>query len=241
MKFVLPTERELQYSPGWNTARHSGSALIVCLLVLVVVLLLGTSTANIALQEQKASRVDLDRQLAMESAEAALDDAEQDIERSARRHIFSSSGTDSFPQQCDGYVQDQYRGLCLSSIAGGVPAWQLADLTGDEGELIAVSFGQFTGRTLQIGDGILPAVLPRYIIELVPYMKTGAVAGGEAPSFVYRITAVGFGMRNTTTVVLQTFYRKAVDNGAENHMPKGRLSWREISNWKELHDASTKG
>jgi type IV pilus assembly protein PilX len=38
------------------------------------------------------------------------------------------------------------------------------------------------------------------------YNRQGESA--EKPSYFYRVTAIGFGVRDTTQVVLQTFYRK---------------------------------
>ena len=59
-----------------------GATLLVTLLMLVVVLLLGIAAAQIALQGEKSSRNDRDRQIAFQAAEAALLDAEMDIEQS---------------------------------------------------------------------------------------------------------------------------------------------------------------
>jgi type IV pilus assembly protein PilX len=42
----------------------------------------------------------------------------------------------------------------------------------------------------------------------MPYNKEGEGATREDLTYFYRITAIGFGVRDTTQVVLQTFYRK---------------------------------
>ena len=57
------------------SGRQRGASLIVSLLMLVAVLVLGISAAQIALQGEKASRNDRDRQIAFQAAEAALMDA----------------------------------------------------------------------------------------------------------------------------------------------------------------------
>ena len=67
-------------------------------------------------------------------------------------------------------------------------------------------FGKFTGQTFQTGKGPSPAKLSRYVIELLAYTKQAESA--EKASYFYRVTAIGFGARDTTQVVLQTFYRK---------------------------------
>lgn len=63
------------------------------------------------------------------------------------------------------------------------------------------------------GQGFLPFKRPRYIIELVPYTREGEDAGPSI-SHVYRVTAIGFGVRDTSQVVLQSYYRKQGAHGA---------------------------
>jgi uncharacterized membrane protein len=60
--------------------RQRGASLIVSLLMLIVVLMLSISLAMVSLQGEKASRSDRDRQIALNAAEAALKDAEMDID-----------------------------------------------------------------------------------------------------------------------------------------------------------------
>jgi len=64
-------------------SRPDGSALLMCLLVMAVALMLGLSGARIALQEERAARNDRDRKAAFQAAEAALLDAQRDIEQPA--------------------------------------------------------------------------------------------------------------------------------------------------------------
>jgi type IV pilus assembly protein PilX len=40
------------------------------------------------------------------------------------------------------------------------------------------------------------------------YNREGEGASQEDMTYFYRVTAIGFGTRSTTQVVLQTFYRK---------------------------------
>lgn len=46
---------------------------------------------------------------------------------------------------------------------------------------------------------------PRYLVEKI--MSPGLKQKGAPVEFVYRITAVGFGPRETTRVILQSLYR----------------------------------
>ena len=193
-----------------------GATLLITMLLLMIVLLLGVAAAQIALQGEKSSRNDRDHQIAFQAAEAALLDAEMDIQKSpdearSRSHLFSINGTAAFPadddQICARGDLNISAGLCRYE-EGASAAWRHVDFM-DAGAHTAssVSYGRFTGQSFQSGAGLLPARLPRYIIELIPHRRAGASA--EQADYLYRITAVGFGVRETTQVALQTFYRKA--------------------------------
>ncbi|MGB7481645.1 MAG: PilX N-terminal domain-containing pilus assembly protein [Burkholderiaceae bacterium] len=193
--------------------RQRGASLVVSLLMLVAVLLLGISAAQIALQGEKASRNDRDRQIAFQAAEAALMDAEMDIENStagnSRSALFSENPLlTNFVAGCSAGDGNTNLGLCLPAAAGAKPVWQEVDFTDANASTTkSVPFGKFTGQTLQTGAGTLPSKPPRYIIEVLNYRAAGEDAG-SAGSYFYRITAMGFGARETTQSVLQTFYRK---------------------------------
>ncbi len=194
-----------------------GATLIVTLLMLMVVLLLGIAAAQIALQGEKSSRNDRDHQIAFQAAEAALLDAEMDIEHSpdaarSRSHVFSGDSAFGFPGGaevvCFSGESNVFLGMCRNAEQGTTVAWKSIDFLDDGAHTMSsVPYGRFTGQSFQTGAGALPARLPRYIIELMSYRKPGGLA--DKPSYFYRITAVGFGARETTQVALQTFYRKA--------------------------------
>jgi type IV pilus assembly protein PilX len=192
--------------------RQAGAALIVALMMLIAVLVLGMSASGIALQSEKAARNDRDRQIGLQAAEAALLDAEIDLENSpdaarSRSHLFAHDRAEGFVDGCAQGSQNVYQGLCTRA-ATGAPAWLMIDFLDQSGRARSVAYGRFTGQTFQTGQGSLPARLPRYIIEILPYTREGEGASAEDLSYIYRITAVGFGMRESTQIVLQTFYRK---------------------------------
>lgn len=218
-----------------------GSSLIVCLLILIVVLMLGSSVAQVALQEEKAARNSRDRQVALEAAEAALRDAELDMEASSRSHLFDGKNEEVFVKACSAEAESLLLGLCMRSEPGEAPVWKSIDLAGGSGQMQSVPYGRFTGQRLQTGDGLLPARQPRYVIELIPDGMSDVYATEGSAGNLYRVTSIGFGVRESTQVVLQTFYRKADDGSGSTRIPTGRLSWREISNWREMHDALEKG
>ena len=193
--------------------KQAGASLIVSLIMLIAVLLLGISAAQIALQGEKASRNDRDRQIALQSAEAGLMDAELDIEGAkgkemVRSRIFGKDRTEGFTEGCGSGLSNIYLGLCTRAEGGEVPVWQKINFMDASSGATSVPYGRFTGQVFQTGKGSLPSKLPRYIIELLPYNKEGEGATKDDITYFYRITAIGFGARDTTQVVLQTFYRK---------------------------------
>ena len=121
-----------------------------------------------------------------------------------------------------------------------MPTWLALDFLDTTPSAEAVPYGTFTGRTIQADEPESSSRLPRYIIELIPFTST--IAGKDDVTSLYRITAMGFGMRDTTQVMLQTFYRKAAaispNETVTASLPSGRLSWREVSNWQELRHAA---
>lgn len=195
-----------------------GATLIVVLLLLIVVLLLGVGASQIALQGEKSSRNDRDRQIAFQAAEAALLDAETDIEASpdalrSRSHLFSAAGVAGFSQTmgtfCGSGEANVFLGLCRYAEGEEADAaWRHVDfLDADVASVQSVPYGRFTGQVFPVGAGPLPARLPRYIVEVLPDRKLGTAA--DKTAHVYRITAIGFGVRESTQVALQTIYRKA--------------------------------
>lgn len=194
------------------TRRARGGALVTALFVLLALSIIGASAAYTAIDAERAARSERDRHIALQAAEAALLDAERDIEGgsdpgSARAALFAAGNVEGFVDGC-GKDGDLNVGLCAQG-GPGLSAWQGVDLAADGRAAHATEYGRFTGALLPAGEGSLPAQLPRYIIELMPYAKAGADASRRTGNF-YRITAIGFGARAQTQVVLQSFYLKAV-------------------------------
>lgn len=199
-----------------------GAALVTMLFLMLALLMMSLSATRAALANAKSARYERDRQVAQAAAEAALLDAERDIDGAAgpsspRTAIFTALDPDAFEERCTGKAEKA--GLCKAAAVSAAPAWQAADLGGTAG----VEYGRFTKRTLPTGAGTLPAAAPRYLIELLP---------GAQPLF--RITALGVGADPATIVVLQSHYRRTTGSA-----PGKRLGWREIANWPELHRAAS--
>jgi Tfp pilus assembly protein PilX len=250
--------------------RQAGVALVTALVLMLVTAMMGVAAARAAIHAGKSARYERDRQVAFAAAEAALADAERDIEGAAAtapgRAALFDAGPSGLTKGCGRGVDDL--GLCRDE--GGTPQWQAADLQADAS---TAGYGSFTGALMATGGGSLPARAPRYVIEFLPI--TGAPPGSGR---FFRITSIGFGARQGTQVVLQSFYRKPVsasgNNGSGNGsgtgsgsggaegpgnggasgghgqppvpptpasaIPAGRLAWREVANWPDLHRAAIK-
>jgi len=255
-------------------SHERGLALVCALMLMLGALILGVSIARTAFASMAAARMERERMVARAAAEAALADAEADIEggnlpSSARAAWFAGgsgggnsggsgsagsggAGSGGFADGCGHGGQDL--GLCLPAVPPLPPPWQAIDLAGEVGAPV-VPYGRYTGATLAVGGGILPSRLPAYLVE-----KLEPAGAGPPAHHLYRITAIGFGTRPATRVVLQAVYRKpalpgtappaeSADPGgpggpsraggagasAGMGLPAGRISWREIGNWPELH------
>ena len=107
--------------------------------------------------------------------------------------------------------------MCLNPGAPG-EAWRAVKAsysseTGTATSNITAMYGQFTGQSLpQTGSSGLPAKPPRYVIEAVRYVGTGnandAVGSGVSPEYAFLVTAMGFGTRQETQVLLQALLYK---------------------------------
>lgn len=206
-------------------AREWGAALIVCMLMMVVILLLGTSAAQIALQEEKASRHERDRLVAFIASEAALKDAELDIETSPRAVLFMKEAKEHADGHCEAGAANPLLGLCHPTAPDMFPVWQ--KIHHDPG-MISVPLGYFTGRSSAPADSAIP---PRYLIEVLPDPPPYPESADSLVKTTFRITAIGYGLNEQTQVVLQSYFRKSADG------KWSRLGWREILNWEELREA----
>ncbi|CAN7664628.1 PilX N-terminal domain-containing pilus assembly protein [Variovorax paradoxus] len=184
-----------------------GVSLIIVLLLLVIVSILGVGAAQIATMGERSSRNDRDMQVAWQSAEAALMDAEFDIHgpvASSRRSVFTNmANTNAFVNGCGD--SGNSRGLC-TLVTSGQPAWLSVDFTATSNAHTA-AYGEFTGRSFPAGTtGIQPAKAPRYVIEPIEDPANRDLSGSTT-SYIYRVTAMGFGPRADIQGVAQIIYR----------------------------------
>jgi type IV pilus assembly protein PilX len=207
----------LSSRPSPARGDESGISLVIVMMILVIVSLLGVSAAQIALMGERGARNDRDTQLAWQSAEAALVDAEFDIRGTATTPARSvttfgmGSGSQVDPNlfltDCGGPGSQQ--GLCNALLAAPTtkPAWLTVDFTTTGSSAKSVALGTFTGRTFASGvTGAQPAKAPRYVVEALQD-PIGRDRSSPVIQYVYRVTAMGFGPRADIQSVVQMIYR----------------------------------
>jgi type IV pilus assembly protein PilX len=182
-------------------AHQRGVSLVTTLVLMLATLGLGVAVMGVNAMEERMIANTKDRDLALQAAEAALRDAEQDVASNV-------SPATAFSDSCAG-------GLCTPpSQREGIGA--LASLPVEDARLgfdwsaaaTVRSYGQHTGAAPYPGV----AEQPRYVIEKFSYLGTPAgesvVLGAEpvAPGVGYRITARAVGARSETVVLLQSIY-----------------------------------
>lgn len=177
-----------------NLSSHQqGAVLFVGLIMLIVVTLMGIVAMKSSMLQEKLAAGAMDQNIAFQAAESALRDAEIYINAS----VTSASG---FSAACT-------NGLCLPSTTS-TSVWDaIADWSGSA---LPIIFGTQTAAPA------IPNVYrqPRYIIELLPDIPPAPGTGLRPPGAsatdgtAFRITAMAWGKRSTTPVMLQSVYVK---------------------------------
>lgn len=189
---------------------QQGMSLVIVLILLATTMILGVGAIQLSMMSERSARNDRDYQVAWQASEAALRDAELDIDvtnagTSTRASLFTTDNAMSFATGCSN--SGNTKGLCLPNMSGK-PVWLEVDFSADNTP--SVGFGSFTNRTFGIGDsGLRPRKAPRYIIEQIEDTASrGDASIGREQKYVYRITAMGFGPRDDIQAVTQSIYRK---------------------------------
>lgn len=195
--------------------RQRGVTLLVSLMLLLMVMLLGVSAAQLSMQGEKAARGERDRDVAFLAAEDTLADAELDIQGGpegagdpARAAAFTPDSV-AFLVDCAG-AGGASSGLRARAEAGKPPVWQRVDLSGvEDGGACTTPHGAYTAAAMPTGQGFLPFKKPRYLIERMECHQPGDDASAAASTrYCYRVTAIGFGAKPGTEVVLQSVFSK---------------------------------
>jgi type IV pilus assembly protein PilX len=175
-----------------------GAALITGLIFLVVLTMVGITSARMSTLEERMSGNMRDRSIAMQAAELALRDAERDIRNvvpaSARGvSVVYPVGTNT----CFRSAAPQENGFCNNGSGGyATPLWVANPEYWNDGAANSVPYGTFTGAAAIPGISIQP----RYLIE-----RFHKDFGGK--TYFYRITARAQGANPNTVVWLQEVYR----------------------------------
>ena len=182
-----------------------GASLIVVLIMLSAIFILVAFGSRLTLLGEKSARNDRDRQIAFQAAEAALSDAEIDLmgpNTADNRRVcdIHSRKVDLFTEGCGNTTLD--RGLCATNTSATDPLFKLVDFDDTSNTRRYASLGDFTGRNVgfSTGNSALPAQLPRYIIETIPFN----IPGGSPNAKAFLVTALGYGLNVQTQVMLQS-------------------------------------
>ena len=173
----------------YGRATQQGAVLFVGLIMLIIVTLMGVVAMKSSILQEKLSAGAMDQSIAFQAAESALRDAET----YAKQNLNSSS---AFTSACTG-------GLCLPSSTA-TQAWQsISDWTTSA---LPIVYGANTGAAAISNV----ALQPRYIIELLPDLPVGSGSSLSTPNpgNAFRITAMGWGKRASTPIMLQSIYIK---------------------------------
>lgn len=187
---------------------QQGATLAIVLIFLVLVTLVSvTALTTTTLEERMAGNL-RDQNLAFQAAESALRDAKLDISGTVVPGAATSlkrspalSGATGFGNSTSTLGTCSTTGLCLpTSLTYTAAALNnTLILTQSFTAAPSVQYGTYTGA--------LPfanvALQPRYLIEAVRVCE----GGGKCPSWMYRISARGYGARIETQVTLQEVYR----------------------------------
>ncbi len=169
-----------------------GLALFISLVFLVLLTLLGLTAMTTDSLEGAMANNDQDMNLAFQAAETALRAGES----YASSQLTPGSG---FNSACNG-------GLCYPSTTATAD-WQW------------VSWGTGSGTTITVAPPNYPAVPgvsipPEFIVELLPNTPPPGGSLGVSTNYqspgatTYRITAVGWGAKQSTSVMLQSIFIK---------------------------------
>ncbi|WP_273422274.1 pilus assembly PilX family protein [Curvibacter lanceolatus] len=205
--------RPLSPPPAGRASLQQGASLIVVLILLIVVSLLGVGSIQIATMGERSARNDRDQQIAWQAAEAALMDAELDMDPNgmglgSRRSSFAPiTDASAFVLNCGSSSTN--RGLCAENPSGK-PAWLVVDFLSTSSPKTA-GWGDFTGRNnptpYPTGGGLKSFQAPRYVIEAIKDPAEVQTKGIVESRYVYRVTAMGFGPRQDIQAVMQMIYR----------------------------------
>lgn len=188
MKTDHTTAHQLRTTPMRKTR---GISLVIVMIFLVILSVLGVSAVQTSTFSSRIARNESDRNLALQAAEAALRDAEQDTKSLKFDNslcVAGAAGCRASPiNRGNGFDNLCTLGLC-DPTQFATPVWE--DTTKWTATGGSVAYGTNTGASA------LPVVArqPRYLIEYFSFFETT----------VYRITVIGYGASSSSQVMIQS-------------------------------------
>lgn len=191
-------------SPWHASGTQRGMALFISLVFLVLLTLIGLTAMSTDSLETAMANNDQDMNVAFQAAETALRDGEMYV----GSQLTPGSG---FNSMCTGGL---YGGLCLPSTTT-TPDWQWNGniaLWGNPGSRTVIPITTPTTPTFPPVPGVYQQ--PEFIVEVLPNVPpaSGSLAVNTqyqaSSGTAYRITAVGWGAKQSTNVMLQSIFIK---------------------------------
>ena len=186
-----------------------GIALVFVLIMMTIATSIALISARITLSDERSARNDRDRQIAFQSAEMALNDAELDImDPTTSRGCKFGTNTLVAGEGCS--ADADARGLCGPKPSlGDTPLYKNLNWEDTTASRAYVNYGEFTNRdgALQVGTVGAPSKAPKYIVlqttmpVLVPF--NDGKQQFETTN-AYRVYALGYGASKETQVMLES-------------------------------------
>lgn len=175
-------------------SRERGLALAIALVLLVAITMLGLFSSQGAMLGERIAGNERDRVIALQAAEAALNDAQATIQ--LKLGVNGEQCAVLFKPDCTD-------GFC--STSGVLPTDEVWRAQAAK----AQPYGTYTTRPALRINGKAPSAQPRFLIE--HFERDAQVrgirpAGGETRRSLFRVYAWGFGMNPKTQVTLEALF-----------------------------------
>ncbi|MGI9323313.1 MAG: pilus assembly PilX family protein [Pseudomonadales bacterium] len=177
---------------------EQGAALFLTLAVMLILTIMGITSVQTTIMQQRMAGNYRDLSIAFQAAEAAATEAEAFIDAMSNLNAFPS---ESATQLCSA-------GRCTS--LDGTARWQESSLWSSATGTVKASIAP---------DDLGVAAAPRYLIEYIAeFTRPDATQ-----VYIFRVTARGTGGTARSVAMLQTTYEKQFGG-----VSAGRLSWRRL-------------
>lgn len=210
---MLPLYSKCRRDRAAGVKRNRGIALVFVLIMMTIATSIALISARITLSDERSARNDRDRQIAFQSAEMALNDAELDImdpltERGCK---FGTVGLIA-GEGCSANAET--RGLCgFKPSLGNKPIYKDINWEDTTAARAYVNYGEFTNRdgALQVGAVGAPSIAPKYILLQTTLPLLVPFNNGKQQyetTNAYRVYALGYGASKDTQVMLESVIAK---------------------------------